>query len=262
MRRATAFAFALVVAIAIAAARPAAAAGEFADVAFDPRPGAQLPLATAFRDEHGRTVPLARYFTGMPVILVLEYLRCATLCGVTLQRVIGTLDALPLVAGRDYQFVAVSIDPRDRPADAAAAKAKYAAAYHRGGSDAGMHFLTGAEANVRALADAVGFHYRYDAQLDQFIHPAGFLLAAPNGTVSSYVFSVDPTPAELNVALANARQSRVLSPLTRFLLLCHTEGLPIGRYTVPVTAAFALANFGAMGGLVALFVMIRRRRHG
>src|SRR4051794_40688008 len=78
---------------------PASAATPLADFAFQPHPGAELPLQTSLRDERGRTTPLASFFIGKPVVLVLEYLRCRTLCGVTLEHLIAALDALPLAAG-------------------------------------------------------------------------------------------------------------------------------------------------------------------
>src|SRR4029079_710014 len=84
--------------------------------------------------------PLAAFFTGKPVILVLEYLRCRTLCGVTLERLVAALDALPLEAGADFNLLAISIDPRDTPEDAAAVKAKYLAQYRHPVSITGLSF--------------------------------------------------------------------------------------------------------------------------
>ena len=64
--------------------------------------------------------------TGKPVVLVLDYLRCTTLVRrLTLENLVAALDGLPVPAGRDFMVVAISIDPRDTPADAAAAKAEY-----------------------------------------------------------------------------------------------------------------------------------------
>ena len=54
---------------------------DLADLAFQPHPGAHLPLDAALVDEDGPPVPLGRLFLGKPVMLVLDYLRCKTLCG-------------------------------------------------------------------------------------------------------------------------------------------------------------------------------------
>lgn len=206
----------------LASAGPARlSAADFSGLAFQPHPGAQLPLDLRLRDEHGRAVPLGQFFGATPVVLVLEYLHCKILCGLALDSLATALDALPLDAGRDFQVVAVSIDPRDTPADAAAAKAKYLAIYRHTGTGAGWHFLTGSRTAAAQIAAAIGFSYRYDAAIDQYLHPAGFVLAAPNGTISRYLLEIDPTPTVLRAGLADAAQTTAIGPLTRFLLWCH-----------------------------------------
>jgi protein SCO1 len=241
-------------------AAPADAATALADFAFRPHPGAELPLRATLRDEQGRTSPLASFFTGKPVILVLEYLRCRTLCGVTLERLVAALGTLPLDAGRDFRLLAISIDPRDTQEDAASAKAKYLAGYHHPDGERGLHFLTGSAASVREIADSVGFPYEYDAALDQYIHPAGFIVATPDGRISRYVLGIDPSAAELQTALAEAGRGEHYELLDRILLPCHAAGLPTRRYSAPILAAFAAANLVGTAVLIGVFVMIRRHR--
>jgi protein SCO1 len=236
---------------------------DLAALAFRPHPGTRLPLNTMLVDENGRAVALGAYFSKSPVILVLEYLRCTSLCGVTLRNLVaGTLTKLPLEPGRDYQLLAISIDPRDTPVDAAAARAKYAALLDRSGAERGMHFLTAPAAAVREIAGAVGFPYRYDGLLDAYIHPVGFVVASPDGLISRYVEGLSVAPRDLVGALADAEQDKSQDLFTRLVLLCHIQGAPLGRFTVPVMAAFTVANLAAGFSLIALFAAIRRRRHG
>jgi protein SCO1 len=250
--------------VALIARAPAEAdVSDIASRSFQPHPGGQLPLDEKLIDESGHIVSLGSYFTKSPVILVLEYLRCTSLCGVTLRNLIGdTLKDLPFQPGRDYQFVAISIDPRDKPRDAAAAAAKYAGLLDRPDSRAGLHFLTGSSAAVRDIADRIGFPYRYDSLLDAYIHPAGFIVAAPNGVISHYVEGFSTSPQELTAAFADAEQDKSQGPLTRLLLLCHVQGAPLGRWTVAVMAAFTIANIVAALTVIAVFTSIRRRRYG
>ena len=245
-------------------AEPARAAdSDLAALAFRPHPGARLPLDTTVVDESGRRLALSTFFNRSPVILVLDYLRCTSLCGVTLRNLVaGTLDQLPLEPGRDYQLVTISIDPRDTPADAAAARAKYAGLLDRPGAERGLHFLTAPEAAVREIADAVGFPYRYDSLLDAYIHPAGYIIASPDGLISRYVEGISVAPRDLIGALADAEQDKSQDLFTRLILLCHVQGAPLGRFTVPVLAAFSAANLAAGFALIAHFAAIRRRRHG
>jgi protein SCO1 len=232
-------------------------------LAFRPHPGARLPLTARLVDGNGRAVALGRFFTGAPVVLVLEYLRCKSLCGLTLENVVAALDTLPFDAGRDFQMLAISIDPRDAPADIARAQAKYLALYHRKGGDTGIHFLAGSTTSVRQIADAIGFPYRYDADTDQYIHPAGFIVAGPDGRISRYIFGVGAAASELRAGLADAEEGKAPSPLARLVLLCHVEGAPLGRYTVPVMAAFTIADVAAgAAALVIVLAAVRRRRQG
>jgi len=242
--------------------QPAAADSDLAALAFRPHAGAQLPLNTTLVDEAGRSVALGAFFNKSPVIVVLDYLRCTSLCGVTLRNLVGTLDKLPLEAGRDYQLVAISIDPRDTPAAAAAARAKYAALFDRPGAERGLHFLTASESASRAIAGTVGFPYRYDSLLDAYLHPAGFIIASPDALISRYVEGISIAPGDLVGALADAELDKSQDPLTRLVLLCHVQGAPLGRFTVPVLAAFTAANLAAGFFLIVHFAAIRRRRHG
>jgi len=246
---------------AIGAGEPAA--GDAASLAFQPHLGTRLPLGSRLIDEGGHAVTLGRYFTKSPVILILEYLRCTSLCGVTLHNLVAdTLNPLPLEPGRDYQLVAVSIDPRDRPFDAAAARAKYTALFDRGRAAAGFHFLTGSSAAVRQIADAVGFRYRYDSLLDAYIHPAGFIIAAPDGVITRYVEGIDISSRDMIGAFAAAEQDKSQGLLARVVLFCHEQGAPLGRYTVPVLAGLTAANIAAGFTLLGVFAAIRRRRYG
>jgi protein SCO1/2 len=246
--------------LAASNAHPALAGRPLPDFAFQPHPGAALPLQATVRDEQGRARPLAAFFTGKPVVLVLEYLSCRTLCGVTLQRLVAALDALPLDAGRDFRLVAISIDPRDTPEDAKTAKRKYLAGYRHPDAERGVHFLTGPDVAVRQIAEIVGFPYEYDTALDQYIHPARFVIATPDGRISRYFFGLDQTSAELQAALDEAARGQTLDVFDRILLLCHAAGLPAGRYSTPILAAFAAANLAGTAALIAVFAMIRRRR--
>src|SRR5581483_5511005 len=152
-------------------------------------------------------------------------------------------------------------DPRDRPPDAAAAATKYAGLLDRPGRS-GLHFLTGAPASVRRIARAVGFPYRYDALLDAYIHPAGFVVATPDGSISRYVQGFTVSPSDLINAFADAQEDKSPGVLTRLALLCHVQGAPLGRWTVTIMAALMIADVAAGLSVIAMFATIRRRRCG
>ena len=104
-----------------------------------------------------------------------------------------------MTAGRDYSLVALSIDPAETSADAAAAKADDLQRYPAPGAVQNWHFLTGTADAVQAVADAVGFHDRFDPELKQFVHPAGIVFATPAGVVSSYLLGVGYQPGDVRL---------------------------------------------------------------
>ncbi|MBV9071948.1 MAG: SCO family protein [Acidobacteria bacterium] len=240
-------------------APPTIGTRDLADLTFRPHPGARLPLGTRLLDEAGRPVPLGEYFADSPVILALEYLGCISLCGVTLRNLMEALEGLPLEAGRDYAFVAISIDPREKPSDGLTARAKYASLLNRSGGTSGLHFLTAPSVReIRQIAEAVGFPYRYDSQLDAYLHPAGFVIIAPDGAISRYVDGLAISPRDLAGALADAKQGRPPGPLTRLLLFCYARA-PAGRFSVPVLAALAIADIAAGLTAIGIFAAVRWR---
>lgn len=228
------------------------------DLGFQQHMGAALPLGVTLRDISGRLVHLRDLFHGEPAVLVLDYLRCRNLCGVVLEHTARMLSLTPLTAGRDYEVIAISIDPRDEPADAREARAKYLAGLPAG-SAAAWHFLTGSEASVRAVADAVGFHYRYDPSIDQFAHPAGIMLLTPRGTVARYLLGVGFRPLDLRLGLTEAAHGRISSPVADLLLLCYCYDPGTGRYSFAIRNTTRALCLATVLGLAFMIVRLCRR---
>ena len=117
-------------------------------VGFDQKLGVQLPLGLRFRDESGRELTLGDLFGRRPVILAPVYYRCPMLCNQVLNGLTRSLKPLSLDAGKDFDVVAVSINPDEKPELAAMKKLSYLERYDRPGSESGWHFLTGEEASI------------------------------------------------------------------------------------------------------------------
>jgi protein SCO1/2 len=231
--------------------------GALSALTFHQHPGATLPLETRFIDETGRSVRLQRFFHGEPVVLVFEYLRCRDLCSYVIRGAVTALQRVPLVAGRDYEVIALSIDPREGPQDALATRLTD----FKGVSSAGWHFLTGRETQIREVAQAVGFSYRYDPAIDQFAHPAGVVVATPTGAIARYVLGVNYRPLDLRLALVEAGQGHISSPVADLLLLCYCYDPGTGRYSFAIRdATRALCGVTVLGLGAMLFGLARSRR--
>jgi len=216
------------------------------DVGWDQKLDAPVPVDLAFRDETGQTVRLRDYFDGKPVILVLAYYRCPMLCNQVLNGLVQSMLDLPFDAGKEFSVVTVSFDPREQPELAAAKKQHYMERYGRSGAEHGWHFLTGEEANIKQLADAVGFRYRYDAKNDQFAHASGIMLLTPEGRVSRYFFDVRFPARDLRLGLVEASQNRIGSAADQILLYCFHYDPADGKYGP------AILNFVRAGGVLTM----------
>jgi protein SCO1/2 len=228
-------------------------------VSFEQALGVQVPLDLPFRDETGRAVRLSQYFTGRPVILALVYYECPMLCVQALNGLVRSLKVLALEPGRDYTIVTVSFNPAETPAEAAAKKDEYVGRLKRAGAADAWHFLTGTETSIRALTDAVGFHYVYDAATRQFAHPTGMIVLTPEGKTSKYVFGIDYGPRDIRFALVEASDHKVGTPVDRLLLYCYHYDPTAGRY------GLVLMNVLRLGGVVTVaviggFILLMRQR--
>lgn len=236
----------------------------FKDFAFDQHPGAQLPRDVRLRDEAGHAVTSATLFNrGKPLLLVFDYFRCTTLCGVVLGDLAAALRQVPLAPGKDYAVMAVSIDPNDSPADAAAMKARH---FDSDPALAGaIHPLVADPADrgreVRRLATAAGFPYRLDEATGQYAHPAGVVLVSPGGTVSRYILGIGYDPTDLRLGLVDASKGTVGSVTDHLLLLCYGYDPAQGKYNSQVGRLMQATGAVSVLGL-GLLVWRAARRPG
>ena len=236
-----------------------------AAVGWQQRLGAAVPLQLRFSDDQGRVVSLSRYFKPhRPVVLVLMYLSCSRLCPVTLSLTQQAMTRAGLVPGRDFELLAVSIDPYDGVAAAARRKAAIAPSAPW---QAGLQLLTAAPSDrVRAhpasarLADAAGFHFLPNAAIaaaagaqadNQFVHPAGWVLLDPSGHISRYFFGLQYDPATLREAVRAAAAQAPPTWTQPLRLLCDCLIALTGRYDAQVldvlrALCIALLGFGAL----------------
>lgn len=210
-------------------------------IGIDQRLNARVPLDTKFSDESGTLVSLRSFFHGRPVLLLPVYYTCPNLCGQTLSGVVAGLRPLSLVPGRDFEIVAISFNSNETPADALQKRNDTAHRYSRSAGTAGWHFLTGTERSVRAVMDAIGFHYRYDPTAKMFVHAAGVMVLTPEGNVARYLYGVNYEPKDLKLALVESSRGKIGSPADQILLYCYHYDPTSGKYTMTVVHTLQLA---------------------
>ena len=222
----------------------------------------RIPMDLQFRNERGEVVRLREYFNhGRPVLLNFVYYRCPMLCPMVLEGTTTSLTHLKFDIGKQYDVLTVSIDPRDTPMRAAELKDKYVRHYGRLDAAKGWHFLTAHETAIKKLAEAVGFQYEYDSRSDQFAHGAALLVLTPDGRTSRYFYGFEYKPRDLRLAIVEASEGKVGTPVDQFLLLCFHYDPATGKYSrnaMMFARAGGVTTLFALGGFI--FVMIRKER--
>lgn len=230
-------------------------------VKFEQRVNQPLPLAATFRDEAGRSVALGEYFHRRPVILALVYYDCPMLCTFVLNGLVKGLKPVSLEAGRHFEVVVISFNPRETPELAAQKKAAYLGEYRRRDAASGWHFLTGEEASIREVTQAAGFHYLYDEKTKQYAHASGVIIATPEGKLFRYLFGIEYAPRDLRLGLVEASQNRIGTPVDRVMLYCFHYDPHKGKYGLVIMRLIQVAGTATVLALgTFLVVMFRRDR--
>ena len=230
-------------------------------VGIDQNLNGQLPLETTFKDETGQTVRLGQYFRDKPVVLALVYYECPMLCNMVLNGLDHSMEQVTLNLGTDFEVVTVSINPKETWQLAASKKANYVEKYKGKGNMAAWHFLTGQEDNIKKLADAAGFHYKYDPISKQFAHASGIMVVTPDGRMARYLYGIEYKPRDLRLGLVEASQHKIGSPVDAILLFCYHYDPMTGKYGLVIMNVIRTLGTMTVIGLGALvFFLIRRDR--
>jgi protein SCO1 len=224
----------------------------------------QLPLDASFVDETGKTVKLGQYFDGKhPVLLALVYYQCKILCSEELKGLTGALEMVSYQPGKDFQIVAISIDPTETPVIAASKKREFVRYYGHPESAPGWHFLTGQQPAIDAVAKATGFGYKRtpgpDGKMDQFAHVSAIQIVTPEGRIAQYYLGVEYSPQDLRLGLTEASDHKIGTPVDTILTYCYRYDPTLNKHSLliaRIVQAGCLLTVLILGSY--LLVMFRR----
>jgi protein SCO1/2 len=229
------------------------------EIGLDQRLDQQLPSDLPFRDERGRDVRLGDFFGKKPVILTLVYYECPMLCTQVLNGLTSALGVLNFSVGKEFDIVTISFDPGETPELARAKKASYIDRYKREGAAEGWHFLTGTQRSIEALTKAVGFRYAYNASVDQYAHVSGIMVLTPEGRLSRYFYGIEYAPRDVRLALIEAADHRIGSPVDQLFLYCFHYDPKSAKYSLAVMRVVRGAGILTLAAMVVGIVVMRRR---
>ncbi len=233
------------------------AAGSLSSVRFEQKLGQEVARNSRFLDEDARARRFSDFLgrPGVPTVLVFTYFRCPNLCTLVLNGLVDALRDLP--AGRPWQILAVSIDPREGPPLAQAKRRSYLARLGR--VEGPWHFLTGREPDVRELAASAGFHYRLDPLSREYSHPSGIVVIDPAGRIIQYFFGIQFDPARLDQALRKAAQGKVGNLIDEILLYCFHYDPLRSRHGPRIMLAIRVTGALGAAALLGLLVFLSLR---
>ncbi|TVR03365.1 MAG: SCO family protein [Deltaproteobacteria bacterium] len=230
----------------------------------DERLGGMVDLDLTFVNAEGESVRLRDFVRdGRPILLTLNYYDCPMLCDLQLNAVVDTLSQLRenWVPGNQFELVTISFDPEEGPELAAGKQRAYRASLGRG-SDAGWHFLVGDRENIDALTEQLGYMYQFIEEAGEFSHPSVLMFLSPEGRITRYLYGLMYDPQDVRLALLEASEGRVGSPMERIILSCFIYDPDRGAY---IPYAFGIMRIaGAVTVfliLVMLLVLWRREQH-
>jgi len=218
--------------------------GPLEGVGIEQHLGKSLPLDAVFHDEDGKDVRVGDFFGPgkKPAILALAYFECPMLCTLVLNGTVKAIRPMSFTAGTDYDVIVISIDPKETPELARAKKEAYLESYKRKGDGSGFHFLTGEERSIRAVADAVGFQYRYQPETGEFAHAASIYVITPLGQLSRYFFGVEFSTRDLRLALVEAADGKIGGLVDQLMLFCYRYDPTAGKYSAQALAVVRLGG--------------------
>ena len=193
--------------------------------------GQEINLNLPFVNEQGENVTLKDFFNpDKPVLLTLVYYTCPGLCNFHLHGVTDALKKMDLIASQEFEFVAISFEPKDTPQTALTKKNEFQnTPQARKGK---WHFLTGSQENTKNLADQLGFFYEWDEESKQWSHPAVAYVLTPEGKISRYLYGIQVSDKTLRLSLVEASNGKVGNVLDRFILYCFNYNPQERKYSL------------------------------
>ena len=180
--------------------------------------GTMVPLDLTFINEEGKSVTLKKLMDGKPTLLTLNYYKCAGICGPQLNKLADALSKVKLAENTDYKVVTVSFAETESPSLARTKKKNTLHMMKRNYVQDAWHFVIGENNSSGELANRVGFKYEAVKMKSGdigYIHPAMTVVLSPKGKITGYLLGVNQLPADITMAIDEAKIGRTRDPILR-----------------------------------------------
>lgn len=221
---------------------------EFQGVTVREKLGSRIDVNAQFVDHNGKSVLIGDLLKdGKPLLLTMNYYRCKMLCSLQINAIVDGLRGLGWTLGKRFNMITVSIDPRSQTAEAVEKRTQYLNAL--GQKDSSWTFLTGDQQNITSLSNSIGFEYKYMPETDEYVHGLAIFFVSPKGELTRYLYGLTYKPLDIKLALMDAADGIIATPVERFIMNCFAYDSKHGRYTA------SIMNIMRMGCLLTIAVL-------
>jgi len=188
--------------------------------------GTMVPMDLKFINEKGETKTLKQLTQGKPTLLTLNYFRCSGLCSPQLNQLADMLGRLHLAENTDYKVLTVGFDESETPELAAAKRKNQIDSIKRSYVRDAWHFVIGENNSSGILADKVGFSFQKvvskEGKVD-YMHAAALIILSPEGKVTRYLNGLNQLPADVALAISEAKKEKVEPTITKKVPYCFSQ---------------------------------------
>jgi len=191
-------------------------------VGIEEKLGQNISLNLIFRDEDGKPISLSKVADGKPLIIDMAYFTCPGICDNVLVGLSDALDNIDAVPGKDFKVATISFDPEDNPTVASAKKEQYWGLLKRPFPADDWRFLTSDSATIHKLTESMGFYFTRDKYM-KFTHPTALIIVDRNGKLIRYIQGSRFAPADLKMALMEAKDGTPEQIISAVLSVCFSR---------------------------------------
>jgi len=223
------------------------------------RLGEKIPLELSFKDASGADVQL-RELIDRPTLIVPVYYTCRSVCNFMLGGLSQVLPEVRLEPGEDYRVVAFSFDPEETVELARHNKKTYLTAIQDPFPAEAWSFLTGTEEDIRKLTDAAGYYFAKDKNGVDFLHPVAAFVVMSDGTIVRYLIGQRFMPLDVSMALYEASEGRIGTPIRKALEFCFTYDPEGRRYVFNLLRVSGTVILLTLGSFLLFLIFSGRKK--
>lgn len=218
--------------------------------------GETIPDGIMLKDENGKEVDVKSLITK-PTIFSLVYFRCPGICSPLLNGLSTAVDQTNLEPGKDYDLITISFDHSEDYTLAAGKKESYLENLDKKIPADSWRFLTGDSANIKKIADALGFGFQ--RQGNDFMHGAGIMIISPQSKIVRYLYSVEYLPFDFKMAVTEASEGKVVPSINRLMKMCFSFDPEGRRYVLNVTRVAGTGILLVLGVFFGVLVFKKKK---